>query len=164
MLQLLQTVSLEIDKLSFSEYGCGPNRPFKQALLKSDFTGDIFSLDMNQWQDDVIKIDLEGDDFVFLPISDVGVLSGVVEYLYNPHQIFSKLKQKHNYLLISYRLFQYDPVGPLNKYSEIIQSRVNNGWKTHLHLPEFLKVIDNFGFILAAETWHNQTLFLLKRQ
>lgn len=163
MLQLLKIAALDLQQFSFSEYGCGPNRPFMQALTDAGFAGKIHSLDMNQWQDDVITIDLERDDFASLPVADVGVLSGVVEYLYNPEQIFSKLKQKHEYLLLSYRLFQYDPVGSLSKYTEVIQSRANNGWKTHLQLAGLLSVIDNFGFILAAETWRNQTLLLLKK-
>lgn len=163
MLQLLKTADLNIQQFSFSEYGCGPNRPFGQALSEAGFDGKVFSLDMNQWQEDVIKVDLERDKISLLPDTDVGVLSGVVEYLYNPSQILSELTHKHEYLLLSYRLFQYDPVGSLNKYTEVIQSRAKNGWKTHLQLSDLLKVIDNFGFILAAETWRNQTLLLLKK-
>lgn len=163
LLRLLENVGLEHRQLSFSEYGCGPHRPFKQSLTAIGFDGVIHSLDMNQWQDDVIPVDLEFIDLERIPDSDVGVLSGVLEYLHKPEQVLTCLTFKHQYLLVSYRTFQIEPSGDLEKYSTELNARAKNGWKTHLQLSDLLKVIDNFGFILAAETWRNQTLFLLKK-
>ncbi|MEX1201135.1 MAG: hypothetical protein WEB02_10140 [Methylophaga sp.] len=163
LLQLIKTAKLDHQQLNFSEYGCGPHQSFRQALTELGFSGVVHSLDMNQWHDNVIQIDLESADFDRVPQADVGVLSGVLEYLHRPEKVLTGLAAKHDFLLVSYRVFEYQPHGAMEKYTAEINARAANGWKTHLILPELLKVVDNFGFILAAESWRNQCLFLLKK-
>lgn len=163
LLQLLTVAGLEHQHLSFSEYGCGPQQPFRKALSETGFSGQVNCLDMNQWQDDVIQIDLESADFDQVSQTDVGVLSGVLEYLHDPHQIIANLASRHQFLLVSYRVFEYQPHGAIDKYTAELNARAANGWKTHLILPDLLDVVDKFGVILAADSWRNQCLFLLKR-
>lgn len=163
LLQLLTAAGLEYHQLSFSEYGCGPQQPFRKALSETGFSGQLNCLDMKQWQDDVIQVDLELADFDQVPQTDVGVLSGVLEYLHDPQQVLANLASRHQFLLVSYRVFEYQSHDAIDTYIVELNARAANGWKTHLTLPDLLQVVDKFGFILAADSWRNQCLFLLKR-
>lgn len=162
LLNLLESVGIKIDELSFSEYGCGPNKPFEVELRKR-YQSKVISLDMNIWDQRTIAIDLDMPDMPQTPHSDIGVLSGVVEYLKSPLMTFSKLRQKHQYLLFSYRIFQFDPAGPVENYSKVLSDRAKKGWKNHLSIEEILKSTESFGYILATGTWQKQSLFLLNR-
>jgi hypothetical protein len=102
LLDMLSSAGLSDRAESFSEYGCGPNKPFRTALAKASSQATCHALDLRAWDSDVMVADLDAADFERFPGSGCGVLCGVLEYLQNPAATLARLRPKHRILLFSY--------------------------------------------------------------
>lgn len=160
LLNLLERSGVTTTGFSFSEYGCGPNKPFS-TLIKKKTNLEIIALDLKKWDDHTIKIDLDSAP-ENAPETTIGVLSGVVEYLKSPSETLEYLSHKHQYILLSYRIFQFDPAGSIETHSERLSDRARKGWRNHLSIEDFLRTMNTYGYIVNSDVWQKQSLFLLK--
>ena len=130
-------------------------------MLKRDLDLKTLALDLKKWDDYTISIDLDKTSEQ-APLSTVGVLSGVMEYLKSPSDTLTILSKKHQYLLLSYRIFQFKSDSSIESYSKALSDRAKKGWKNHMSLEACLSCINSFGFIVQSDVWQKQSLFLLK--
>lgn len=94
-----------------------------------------------------LKIDLTKFDSV--------VMSGVLEYIYDPFYIFNYFYQEGiETILFSYSCADYCK-----------QNRLHNGWLSDFKHFEILNLISNTRFkIIKRELWKDQHLFMITRQ
>ena len=138
--------------LTYTEYGCGPHSPFTSIANQNFRHG--YRVDIKQWDSGVLLCDLNST-IENLLYSDVGILSGVIEYLTDPEVVLKELGSYHDRLLLSYAPYQ----------DGSLEDRcINNGWRNHYSLYDFIKVANNFGFIENVGEWKGQVLFLLKHR
>ena len=120
-------------KYTYTEYGCGPMTPFKSCIGL-----DISLVDMWKWDklnNIVFDLNTNRDDESWnnLPKTDVGVLSGVLEYVDNPHLVLRKLRNIHKFVLYSYEKTEFCNV-------DLGQIKNHSNWKNHkLILLEYNK-------------------------
>jgi hypothetical protein len=147
---------------SFTEYGCGPNRPLKLFLDKINFTGKYIEADITKWRDTTKIINLNNCKNEDLEKTDCGVFSGVLEYLDDLPKLFDLIKNKHNYVLFSYSAFNPDYHSEVELLSkiQILSKRANSGWRNHFSLKEFLSIKTDF-IIIDTGYWNGQALFVL---
>jgi hypothetical protein len=92
---------------------------------------------ITQWDKEVIICDLNSTT-EGIKHSDVGVFSGVIEYLNDPALPLRSLQSFHSYLLISYAAFE----------NGSIEARcVRKRWENHFTLCDFIRILRHFGFI-----------------
>jgi hypothetical protein len=148
---------------TFSEYGCGPHKPFRTAVSNNHPQMNFHALDLKAWDSGVIVVDLDKADMKKLPESDCGVFCGVLEYLRSPAETFGAMSAKHSLLLFSYC---YSDAGSARGPEEKVQSlaaRAAMGWRNHLSIDGLVKDISSFGYICEMSHWRDQALVLAKR-
>ena len=159
MLALFDSTAEGAADMSFSEYGCGPNSPFTFEVTKSS-SREVTRLDMKRWDDDVIVVDLN-KDICGLPKTNVGVLSGVLEYINDIEVMLGTLTGFHTYLLLSYAVRP-----PLLSFEDfkatILHRQQRNGWRSHLSVEELVSILSKFGFVKAMSVWQGQLIAVLE--
>ncbi len=148
---------------TFSEYGCGPHKPFRSAVAKCYPEMSCHALDLKAWDSGVIVADLDQADFRALPDSDCGALCGVLEYLRSPAETFGALAAKHSHLLFSYCYCDIRAVKRPEDGVRILAARAAMGWRNHLSIEELVKAVSSFGYIGEISHWRDQVLVLAKR-
>lgn len=148
---------------AFSEYGCGPHKPFRSAVAKSHPQMQCHALDLKSWDSEVIVADLDRADFDALPKSDCGVLCGVLEYLRSPAQTFGALSRVHSILLFSYCYADLASVSRAEGKVQRLAARAAMGWRNHLSIEELVKELSAFGYVCEISHWRDQALVLAKR-
>lgn len=142
----------DLSSLSYSEYGCGPFSPFTSLAVEK--FSENYRLDIKAWDENVLICDLNNISKSPPPYSDIGVLSGVLEYITSPEQTLDQLKNFHDRLLISYATYTDGD----------LENRVRlKGWRNHYNLYDFIKITKYFGFIENIGQWGRQTLLLLRK-
>lgn len=161
--ELLSIADMRIENsqyLSFTEYGCGPHSPFTQAVrLKSQRK--VNRYDLRAWDNEVLACNLNDHRFPLKP-ADVGVLSGVLEYLDDIEGTLSYLSRFHRFALVSYAFRFNEPASP--DYAAEIDRRLNKkGWINHLNQLEFTAACETLGSVLHTCVWNrHQVLVLLE--
>ena len=164
LFEMLRRSSNAVGVSSYSEYGCGPNRPFGAVVDRQDPNIKRHSLDLRRWADDVIECNLDNLTIENLPPqSDCGVLSGVVEYLQDAARTFALLANAHRYLLISYCCADFEKAKSPKNQIALIAGRVKMGWRNHMTLVEFIAATHSFGYICKIELWRHQVLVLVAK-
>jgi hypothetical protein len=165
LLTLLLGTKLDGKVSSFSEYGCGPNKPFRQSLRLVKDARDCHLLDLKSWDAEVIAVNLDAESYAGFPQSDCGVLSGVIEYLRSPAATFSKLAALHSHLLVSYCYADIQSKGSKSAALAVqrLARRAALGWRNHLDLSEIVAAASAFGYVCQAVHWRDQVLILIAR-
>ncbi len=147
---------------SFTEYGCGPNRPLKLFLDKVNFTGKYTEVDITKWRDTTKIINLNNCKNEDFEKTDCGVFSGVLEYLDDLPKLFNLIKDKHEYVLFSYKTFNHDYLTEEELLSklQILSKRANSGWRNHFSLKDLILMKTDFVMIDTGY-WNGQALFVL---
>jgi hypothetical protein len=148
---------------SFSEYGCGPNKPFKNSLRSHGISAPCHSLDLRAWDEDTIAINLDAAKAEDLPDSHCGVLSGVIEYLKQPDEALRRLSSKHPFLLFSYCYAQLPDMKRVDDKVKLLAERSGRGWRNHLSIEELVSFVGTFGYICEITHWRDQVLILTAR-
>jgi hypothetical protein len=148
---------------SYSEYGCGPNKPFRTALARDQAGSICHALDLNAWDEGVIVADLDHYDLSDLPASGCGVLCGVLEYVQNPAHTLAALASKHPFLLFSYCYADLQSVKSPNDKVGILSARAAMGWRNHLSIEQLAAALGAFGHIAEISHWRDQVLVLSER-
>ena len=148
-------------KWTFSEYGCGPNMPFK-TIVSQKFGWKVITYDMKRWKHNNEVVDLNSDD-ITAKTTDVGVLSGVCEYLNDVPITLQKLNAFHGHLLISYAALPLSAKKNDTDYLSTIRNRAaHDGWRNHYDCHEMIKIVGSVGYICDASRWQNQMLLYVK--
>ncbi|MGE5384971.1 MAG: hypothetical protein ACM3SV_03685 [Betaproteobacteria bacterium] len=159
MLALFDKTIENAARMSFSEYGCGPNAPFTAEVAKSS-SRKVVRLDMNQWDEGVWAVDLNRE-IRDLATTDVGVFSGVLEYINNIEKMLESISGFHTHLLLSYAVRA--PLSSFEDFKAAIQHRqVKNGWRSHLSTEEVVNTLSKFGFIKAMSAWQDQLIVVIE--
>jgi hypothetical protein len=148
---------------SFSEYGCGPHKPFRACLAKENVQTTCHTLDLKAWDSGVIIADLDEYDLSNLPDSGCGVLCGVLEYVQNPALTLKALASKHSFLLFSYCYADLSSAKSAKDKVDILAARAAMGWRNHLSIEELVSVSRSFGHIAEIAHWRDQALALAVR-
>ena len=150
---------------TFSEYGCGPHKPFLKALSEANDPRICHALDLKPWDGGVIEANLDSDSYNGFPASSCGVLSGVVEYLRDPAAAFEKLAGLHSFLLLSYCYSDLTATGPKDAALAVrrLSARAARGWRNHYSLHDVVAKTQRFGYVCDALHWRDQLLLLLAR-
>jgi hypothetical protein len=145
---------------SFTEYGCGPNRPFYKAATGWNSNLKVICSDRKVWSDDCIRIDLNESNQADIPSTDCGVLSGVIEYLNDPEKVFGALAEYHQFILFSYAIVNqsYDNGADAGKLLGVLNNRALNGWRNHFSIYEIINISSKFGYVLSVGVWHHHIL------
>lgn len=158
MLALFDRAVENASAMSFSEYGCGPHSPFAAEVSRSS-KRQVICWDMNRWDENVRTVDFNKKIGV-LAATDVGVLSGVVEYINDIANTLSALSIVHKYLLLSYAVRQ--PVSSFEQFQLMIEHRQSkNGWRSHLSLEEIVNLLAKFGFVRAMSIWQDHQVLVV---
>lgn len=168
LLEMLQECSLKLDQMSFTEYGCGPRSPFAEVgrgFFKSGNRADI-----KAWDPEVTVVDLN-DPNAALPPSDIGVLSGVLEYLNDPARVLAQMRSNHEILALSYMVFGRPRRLGLflggereteNCVRKLRQRSFQHGVRNHLTFFELLRLVGEFGYIENAGKFRSHVLLILR--
>lgn len=151
LLQLLIDCVSNTNNLTYTEYGCGPYAPF--TAICREMLGCGIRADIKQWDEDIVLCDLNTMSCQPLK-TNIGVLSGVVEYLTDPRTVFDSLRGCHERLLISY--------APFNNKITLTDRILKNGWRNHYSLYDFVQIVNHFGYIENIGDWRGQMLLLLR--
>lgn len=143
---------------SFSEYGCGPNQPFYQAV-RSKFS--CVCYDIKSWNDDCQVVNLNDLSFD-VEKTDVAVLSGVLEYMDKPELTVARLSQFHRYMLLSYHPVRNFHFTNRSVICEIKERAESNGWRNHLNVERLIKAISESGYPVAVKQSRRQLLTLVE--
>lgn len=158
MLALFDATIENSSAMSFSEYGCGPHSPFATEVAKSSQRR-VLRWDMNNWDENVGIVDFNGE-ICALAAADVGVLSGVIEYINDIEKALEALSNAHKYLLLSYAFRQQQE--SFEQYKAMIEHRQSkNGWRSHLSVEEVVNMAAKFGLIKAMSIWQDHQLLVV---
>lgn len=163
MLELIDDALSHHKELTFTEYGCGPNAPFTQAVENSGNRRVIRS-DRKKWRPDDFLCDLDRPPKT-IPASDVAVLSGVIEYLDDVEQTFELLAKNHDYLLGSYAictLTKANEASVADMANQIDVRAKSHGWKNHFDFQTLVAILSAHGPILRISTWQTQVIFVTR--
>jgi hypothetical protein len=163
LLSLLRSSPYAATINSYSEYGCGPRRPFANSLLAVQDEANCFALDLRQWDDKTIVADLNNAKADSLPHSKCGVLSGVIEYLNRPHEVLRELSNVHEYLLFSYCFSSFDGSKRVGEKVQLLGQRAAKGWRNHMSVEELVACVSSFGYICEISHWRDQVLVFVAR-
>ena len=145
--------------LGFTEYGCGPNAPFSQAV-GSNRT--CLRYDIKAWDDTCTVVNLNDPEF-HVERSDVAVMCGVGEYMSDLRQTLTRLGTFHDYLLISYHPYRFRKrVWDIDAVEELNKRATSGGWRNHYTLPDLLRVFDGVAFPVRSERMGAQVLNVLE--
>lgn len=121
---------------------------------------------------DVIQCDLN-ETCNPLVETDIGVFSGVLEYLNDLNHIFEEMKSYHSRLLFSYAV-----LSRRNSLKNVLTRRKSNfdhaietirerslvdGWRNHFTIWDIEAISRHFGFIENVGKWGSHALFLVKK-
>ena len=161
ILQLLINAGISSIVSNFTEYGCGPNRPFYKIAKKWNNDLIVIPADRKKWSDDCILVDLNESGLAGIPSTDCGILSGVIEYLNDPEEVFSAFAEHHKFILFSYAIINqsYENGSEANNLLSALNRRASLGWRNHFSISEIIKVSSNFGYLLSVGAWKDQILF-----
>ena len=99
----------------------------------------------------MLVCDLNAVEIPSLPIVDVAVFSGVLEYINDIPRIISHLSNICTYILTSYT--------PITKKTPLyILRRRASGWVNDYTEEEFLTIFRNSGFVFMKSMTHNQEI------
>lgn len=158
MLALFDKTIANSNTMSFAEYGCGPHAPFSAEVAKSS-SREVIRWDMKRWDENVRTIDFNKKISGLLS-TDVGVLSGVLEYINDIDNTLDALSSVHKYLLISYANRQ--TTASFAEFAAMIDHRQSkNGWRSHLSTEEIVNILSRFGFIKAMSIWQNHQVLAI---
>jgi hypothetical protein len=167
---LLKECDLLLSELRFVEYGCGPHKPFFNLCGKEFRSG--VCCDTKQWEQDTFIVDLNNLNSN-LPVGNIGVMSGVLEYLNNPRQVLEKIIKNHEFLLFSYlaidnEISLRDKLQGLFKEKhefllKKIKQRTANGIRNHFDIAGIFNLIEGKAYIENIGNFNNQILLLLSR-
>ena len=164
-LKIAENIGLINEITSYTEYGCGPFAPLKNALKEIKFEGICNCVDIKKWHDETIVLDLNSNKLNLSDIegTDCGCFSGVLEYLDNLPSLFNLMKNKHKILFVSYvvhsnQYFSYEDALHVLKN---LSARANSGWRNHYSFDDLLPIFNEFGYISGTGMWGNQALFVL---
>lgn len=156
------------DVLTASEYGCGPYAPFYSS---SPDNMSVFCFDQKKWDEKTICLNLNDIDSDTINDTDIAVLSGVIEYLYNFESLLEKLSLKHDYIVCSYAPFpEYRPTirNLFSRKTKVdfvyknISSRSRKNWVNHFDLKQFIDIVSNNAMILDVSLWEQHIILLCK--
>lgn len=143
---------------TFSEYGRGPHAPFR-AAVQAKHAFDVTGYDLRVWDADTQVVDLNDPGFS-VRHTDVGVLSGVCEYLHRIEATLAILARHHSAFLLSYAAVPLTSLTSDRRYLQQIARRsAERGWRNHMTLPEIVAAIGTVGTIVRVSSWRGQTLF-----
>ena len=161
MLSVLRETLGGDNNFSFTEYGCGPNAPFKNAVSSSG-VGEVTCYDVKRWEHENKIVDLNNSDFS-VEKTDVGVLSGVIEYLNNFENTLGRLANFHKFILLSYSTFPMKLKLNEDDYlKEVNRRALMNGWHNHFDAPSLIENVRGSGFVVTAAGFGNQTVILIQ--
>jgi hypothetical protein len=163
LLAMLRNAGLFDVAESFSEYGCGPHKPFRSALAKTSSQVTCHALDLKAWDSDVMVADLDSADFDGFPGSCCGVLCGVLEYLQNPASTLARLRSKHKILLFSYCYADLPSARRAEDKVKVLAARAALGWRNHVSIEELASMTGAFGHISDIAHWREQVLVVALR-
>jgi hypothetical protein len=163
LLSMLRSAGLLDVAESFSEYGCGPHKPFQSALSKALSQATCHALDLKAWDSDVMVADLDAADFDSFPGSGCGVLCGVLEYLHNPAATLARLRSKHRILLFSYCYADLPSARGAEEKVKVLAARAALGWRNHVSIEELASMTAAFGHISDIAHWRDQVLVVALR-
>ena len=150
---------IEVDgyPTSVADIGCGERRLKNFLPDGCHYSGfDLPEVDLD-WSDEDWYKQTSGD---FNPSElspfDYIVLSGVLEYLYEPKRAIKRLNCKQ--LILSYCPF---PSLFLNKnIPEVWESRFQNGWVNHFTTNSLSNILYESGFVVSeAKIWNDQIIW-----
>ena len=162
LLKLLDDNCAVAASLSFTEYGCGPYTPFKQAVTESKYKSRIVHLaDRISWGDKRHIVDFNAPKGPAVIPSDTAVLSGVIEYINDVPLLFDTLSRHHRYILFSYatRQSKRDIAEVADAVSEVHERATTHGWRNHYTFDEILQLATTGTFPGAVSQWQDQLLF-----
>ena len=153
---------IENSKNQVVEYGCGCFAPFYNLYNGKDGF-QVSKYDLVAWDKETNVIDLNSNELT-LPITNISVFSGVIEYLNDVPSILRKAIQTSDYLLISYSFVPSALFLDEGKFLKTINNRaIANGWRNHYTNKYLVKLFSNIGIISAIDVWNgNQSLFLIR--
>ena len=158
MLALFDASVPDAPSARFSEYGCGPRAPFAAAVTA---TGDrlVRRYDRKRWCDECGLVDFNTGAVSEMTPTDVGVLSGVLEYLDDVPSTLALLGQHHRYGLISYAYWGEttgsEGIAALDRRCH------KGGWRNHYTLNQIAEIASTFGVILRAGESLGQVVLLV---
>lgn len=130
----------------FTEYGCGPHTPFSVAVATAG-CGETVRYDLNVWEHGNRTIDLNALPFD-VETTDVGVLSGVLEYLNDATRTLAVLRGAHSYLLVSYAIMPNKALMADEDHVSMLNERcATHGWRNHLDLSELTRLLSKLGYL-----------------
>ena len=147
MLALFDASVPDAPSARFSEYGCGPQAPFAAAVAA---TGNrlVRRYDRKRWSDDCGLVDFNTGAVSEMTPTDVGVLSGVLEYLDDVPGALALLGRHHRYGLISYAYWE-NTNGPAG-IAALDQRCHRGGWRNHYTLEQITQIAGSGGVIVRA--------------
>lgn len=169
LLEMLRECDLSLSEMSFCEYGCGPKSPFSTLARGSFKSGS--RLDIKAWDDEVVVLDLN-DANAEIPSAEVGVLSGILEYLNDPATLLAKMRNKHEVLALSYMVLRpprwpqhfWNPDSEMEACVQELRRRsFENGIRNHLTAYELRELVSAFGYIDNAAKFGAHVLLILRR-
>jgi hypothetical protein len=163
LLDVLHRSAFTDDVNSFSEYGCGPHSPFAKSLAATRKDAVCHALDLRKWDDQTVVADLNKAQAKDLPVSDCGVLAGVIEYLNSPVGVFEELAKAHKFLLFSYCFAPWTTVHRVEQKTQMLAQRATKGWRNHLSFDDLVVSTARFGYVCDIVQWRDQVLVLAAR-
>lgn len=113
-------------------------------------------MDCVKGSDDTIVYDfnITGEPPI-LPIYDIVVCSGVMEYIYNVEQFISTIKTYGKTIILTYALFEY-------RSKEAKDKPEINGWVNALDLEDLKFILSNYDIeIVQTHKWNSHMIFVL---
>ncbi|MCK7616154.1 hypothetical protein [Roseibium sediminicola] len=160
MLEMFDETVPDASGASFSEYGCGPYMPFRSAVSASG-PRKTRIFDRMSWAGDCEIVDFNTGVIDKMTNTDVGVLSGVLEYLDDVPGTLALLRQHHRFALISYAVWE---VTTVSASIVALNQRCNQGgWRNHYTLHQIVTHAQEFGVILRAGESLGQIVLLLAK-
>lgn len=151
-----------------AEFGCGPNAPVS-AVCADKKRYMLTKFDIKQWDQDTKILNLN-DQSSELPLTNIAVFAGVLEYLDDVEQVLSKCIKKSDYILLSYAFLPSFTkklifLSERSFLKEINFRSARNGWRNHYTNEELINMCTKIGVISAVNIWENkQSLVLIKHR
>jgi hypothetical protein len=147
MLALFDSSVPDAQEASFAEYGCGPDAPFATSVAASG-PRTVRTYDRKRWHADCGLVDFNTGATKEMPKTDVGVLSGVLEYLDDVPATLALLGQHHRFGLFSYACWT-ETSGSAG-ISALDHRCHRGGWHNHYTLPQIAEIASSVGVILRV--------------
>lgn len=141
---------IRVDESRICEIGCGPLFLFRQCLPRRIH---YVAADLHAWTDEVLHCDLNRGELPAeaLATSDVTVLLGVLEYVFDLDDVFSRLGRHCPSLVTSY--CSTDAGGSRQPM-----------WVNHLSLSELIGLVRRHHFLIENAVAYKSGQYVLRLQ